>query len=777
MARFLHQSYGRRMIRRIHFDLACIMLLIAMFSVENPRFLISTVCSALFVRADNNLDERILTLDQPSSSPTLISLKNAQWNQPTYSPSKLIRNSLLPSVVSLTSSPAERVESFPPSFIGSGRPSLTAPNTAGQTSIPSIRLSTSNPQLTTSFPSIAPISKPSSSPSQLVTSSPTTEIPSNIPSYAPTSAQIGDGWCDSGDLNLPDLNNADCNYDGGDCCLATCNSDNSFACGTVEFNCINPNYFFQMKSSNFTLLLLIANFSLVPSSDGSTPDEKATEIALNALTFIAIEQQPEEFLGSSSSGEVSVISRISTVFTQLEGRLVGDVEVVITTYFNTSSNSSSDPQRRLQQQQQDQDENTYTPSSTEFNLQRSLRYAAQVLVLPSLANVIVCSNRSAAECVTRAEPVSLVVKGNDDSTNALVCIRSEGMWQTWYGSPRSLPVYLVVLIIFSTMWVMIMLTLFASLTLLSQMWGKGLSAAQVIRNLTWVVLSIAAVLRFLCNIWILSEADVFAGARDGEQLIAAACYEFAYLDTGDGSRIDKESTTDTLPLFILGMSLFYCMFAATSLLRSLQRVIEQNMSFERQRGFFANLFITAVILFILMMLNVISAILWAAGVYSQDNSVVLVVVALTQAICGIIIMLQSLATSSTESAILCVVGVLYIITSYPDVVENAGAAFWLSSILCRVLEILWAVLYLKLVLTNKRGRRVGNGFAPTIVHAVPVFKKNNSQQGEKKWQRQRMARYILMSDRIIDDLEECNHPEWIQEWIAQEEEKDAFVRM
>ncbi len=45
---------------------------------------------------------------------------------------------------------------------------------------------------------------------------------------------IGDGYCD------PDLNNAECNYDGGDCCSCTCEQpwDDDFGCSGVD--CKDP---------------------------------------------------------------------------------------------------------------------------------------------------------------------------------------------------------------------------------------------------------------------------------------------------------------------------------------------------------------------------------------------------------------------------------------------------------------------------------------------------------------------------------------------------------
>lgn len=47
---------------------------------------------------------------------------------------------------------------------------------------------------------------------------------------------IGDGYCDtSGDFNTEA-----CDWDGGDCCAATCSSSSAFTCGTPGFECRNP---------------------------------------------------------------------------------------------------------------------------------------------------------------------------------------------------------------------------------------------------------------------------------------------------------------------------------------------------------------------------------------------------------------------------------------------------------------------------------------------------------------------------------------------------------
>jgi hypothetical protein len=44
---------------------------------------------------------------------------------------------------------------------------------------------------------------------------------------------IGDGRCNAAN------NNAQCSYDGGDCCASTCVSG-AYTCGSAAYNCISP---------------------------------------------------------------------------------------------------------------------------------------------------------------------------------------------------------------------------------------------------------------------------------------------------------------------------------------------------------------------------------------------------------------------------------------------------------------------------------------------------------------------------------------------------------
>lgn len=45
---------------------------------------------------------------------------------------------------------------------------------------------------------------------------------------------VGDGFCDTS------KNNAECNWDGGDCCPETCVST-QYSCGIHDYNCMDPN--------------------------------------------------------------------------------------------------------------------------------------------------------------------------------------------------------------------------------------------------------------------------------------------------------------------------------------------------------------------------------------------------------------------------------------------------------------------------------------------------------------------------------------------------------
>ncbi|CAM9507877.1 unnamed protein product [Scytosiphon promiscuus] len=64
--------------------------------------------------------------------------------------------------------------------------------------------------------------------------SPATTTPAPTPGSSFTGCLAeSDGWCDSSN------NNAECNYDGGDCCECDC-VDATHTCGAVGFTCIDP---------------------------------------------------------------------------------------------------------------------------------------------------------------------------------------------------------------------------------------------------------------------------------------------------------------------------------------------------------------------------------------------------------------------------------------------------------------------------------------------------------------------------------------------------------
>ena len=50
---------------------------------------------------------------------------------------------------------------------------------------------------------------------------------------------LSDGYCDSAEHSLANLNCAEHNFDGGDCCASSC-IDAAFTCGTNDFACTDP---------------------------------------------------------------------------------------------------------------------------------------------------------------------------------------------------------------------------------------------------------------------------------------------------------------------------------------------------------------------------------------------------------------------------------------------------------------------------------------------------------------------------------------------------------
>ena len=63
---------------------------------------------------------------------------------------------------------------------------------------------------------------------------PTTRDPAAC--QAEEASFVGDGYCDDASYN-----NERCGWDGGDCCLSTCTGSAKFDCGDTAFECVDPN--------------------------------------------------------------------------------------------------------------------------------------------------------------------------------------------------------------------------------------------------------------------------------------------------------------------------------------------------------------------------------------------------------------------------------------------------------------------------------------------------------------------------------------------------------
>jgi len=85
---------------------------------------------------------------------------------------------------------------------------------------------------------------------------------------------VGDGWCDS-----LTYNNANCNYDGGDCCSQTCKASWWNYCGINGYNCINPLY---ATSAPTSVPALSSNPSSLPTAQSAVP----TPIPTSPYNFV-----------------------------------------------------------------------------------------------------------------------------------------------------------------------------------------------------------------------------------------------------------------------------------------------------------------------------------------------------------------------------------------------------------------------------------------------------------------------------------------------------------
>lgn len=86
----------------------------------------------------------------------------------------------------------------------------------------------------------------------------------------------GDGYCDS------NLNDADCGYDGGDCCICECVDGSTYPCGYNSFSCLDPFAETDCAAaasptpSPTPFSSLIPPTSSTPTSDPTTPPSSPT---------------------------------------------------------------------------------------------------------------------------------------------------------------------------------------------------------------------------------------------------------------------------------------------------------------------------------------------------------------------------------------------------------------------------------------------------------------------------------------------------------------------
>ncbi|CAM9275242.1 unnamed protein product [Ectocarpus sp. 13 AM-2016] len=90
--------------------------------------------------------------------------------------------------------------------------------------------------------------------------------PDCIPSW------ISDGLCDSSN------NNADCAYDGGDCCVCDCVDTEAYCCGANGFSCFDPasDCFYHHYDDDFEYEYGVDCSSIAPSTAEPTTPEPTT---------------------------------------------------------------------------------------------------------------------------------------------------------------------------------------------------------------------------------------------------------------------------------------------------------------------------------------------------------------------------------------------------------------------------------------------------------------------------------------------------------------------
>lgn len=250
---------------------------------------------------------------------------------------------------------------------------------------------------------------------------------------------VGDGFCDS-QLGYDDYNTESCEYDGGDCCLVSCNfNGRQEFCGIADYDCKSPIYNQSQIINELQYSMFLGNFSLADYEQSRNTFQSVLFLSLSKLLEDRSDATLTDFTLDISSTIISkslfLLNLRANITVPLDDSDVIENEIL-----------------------------TVLNSSIKYKwLERYLRLYSRILHLSSFYFIVVCSasdypqecslHPTAPSPKPSLSPTVLASALNPSNTsnvdpNAL----NAHNWNQYYSRPSRLPLYLLFLILSSVGW-------------------------------------------------------------------------------------------------------------------------------------------------------------------------------------------------------------------------------------------------------------------------------------------------------------------------------------
>lgn len=745
------------------------------------------------------------TIESPvptRTTPTALpSIGNEATVNPTSSPSSTAPLPLETNVPSSQPTPSSTIKSLSPS---TSQPSIGTehtvfPTTSSPASLPYPSITypptTPSPQPFSASESAAPSSENSTTAPPSITFS-MQQCLDSIGDIYGSKESIGDGWCDDYSLSkegtLFDLNSQMCGFDGGDCCIQSCNRSASiYGCRISGLQCKDPRYINQSLSSNFSLSVLATNVTHLLG-----------EIESNAVFLLGLQYQIQD--ATDPSTRVSVISSVSSNFTTMFGRPIVIVNAVVTTYSETESAASFKGALRHSET---------SPESAQLPaLERSVRLAAERVNSEALIHVVLCRNGIGAEnCIVSGNP-SVLPMSRGHSVQYSCGKYENSEWNTLYRTPSRFPVYAAVIILLALLWG---LTAGKSSFFALRMKVNSSMKSEQLHDTVFFfwMLTIASLLRFIYFVWLISwptSPSLRQSSNDYSSTFSfIACREFLVLTYDQMMSLERYAPG----AYQLIIGWFYCALV-TSVLILLQNENKRALEEERSSAgevmairnhcsrilrFLTTLGMGVVALsFMLvtstgMMLLILPHLHIQQGPSKSASSAGTISLLVVQSVCGLLLcgcgatgfFIQSTflhlsngrnrtqqekcSVHCTTIAALCVaLGCVFLVSANETVLYHAVSAFPSYSLIPRVLELTLVTKMMNLAAVFDHGPRPRRPDRLNSSQQQSSFRQMNIDANALPNTPGRPSSNRLFFDRFMD-AESHLYPKWIRYWRNDEE--------